>query len=250
MSLEVPSVSFSDPFIEEETTPIAPLSPKGLSSIPDSLAPPSHPPPPFFKKTIVSFALAAAHLLFAPFYILFGAIDWIYGICIQKNLYRALGKIVEKGGDIAEFLSSAASQKTEAGFILGEFAHLPELHPYLKEILEGANICLREEGGHLFSLWKAHPQAYPRTSSHKYQKGCCFALNHLLFWLDLEGNTRFQFENNPFLRDFRGTLFHFIDYLRYIKDNRQQGVIGTSSYTESYSIDIPIDLNCYLSKKG
>ena len=151
-------------------------------------------------------------------------------------------------GKVEAFLVEHADEEFAAGYLFSEFLDIPELHPHLTELLQGANICMVDDRGFFCRRWSEHPDCYRRISSHKYQENECYAIGHFLFWLDLEGNTRFQFENSPW-KGFFSAINHAIDYLRYVRDNEQQGVTGSSVYTEEYCLKVEVDPLLVLSRK-
>lgn len=227
----------------------------GLAAIPDSLSsahfkelPAKHPPlerippkPPLYVRALVSFGLAMTHLFTMTFQIFFWLFDVIYGMSQEKLLYHRLHEIANEKNleKLFQFLKEQAEKDHIAGYLMKQFLHLPELHGHLVEILQGANVRLENDQGFFFRIWSQHPDAYARISSHQYLGDACFQLGYFLFWIDLEGNTRFQFENNP-LKTPRDWIFHWIDLLRYKRDNRQQGITGTSHHTEPYCLSFSI----------
>lgn len=213
-------------------TPAGGCSPRSICYIP----PTSCKSPHFLKRALISIALCVVRCTLGTFYALFWALDRIFGHSSERNLLTLFSQIVDQEGDISAFLQEASSKDSATGYILGELRHIPELHPLMRHILCGANVRLHDQG-HFFETWKQNPHAYRRHSSHNYQGQDCFALDHFLFWRDLEGNTRFQFENSP-LKGFCNTIYHLIDYLCYLRDNLQQGILGSSPHVESSCIDV------------
>ncbi len=224
---------------------------KGLSAIKDSIQIVPHTKPPLLKRALLALSLFIVHTLTVTFQFCCWIADLITGPCCQKALYRELSKAAAAKDltAIEMVLKKGAKETHEAGYMMKELLAMPELHSHLEEILGGANVRLIDENGFFFQLWSQHPEAYQRSSSHIYQKNKSYALNHLLFWLDPDGNTRFQFENNP-LKGLRNTIYHFIDYLRYRRDNIQQGVVGKSKHVEDRCITIQIIPREFLLRKG
>lgn len=228
-------------------------TPKGLASVPDSIhAYPIAPKPNCFMRIAISLALVFFHLVTWSFQL----VNWILkaifgGESRQEGLYQKLHYLSKEGdmGGIRQFLEEHAEEPFAAGYLFSEFVHLPELHSHLAEILQGANICLVGDGGFFCRRWREHPDCYQCPSSHNYKEGQCFAIGHFLFWEDLDGSTRFQFENSP-LRGFFGWIHHMIDFLRYRRDNEQQGVTGTSLHTEDYCLKVNVDSLDFTSRKG
>jgi hypothetical protein len=225
---------------------------KGLAAIKDTLefTTPPYAKPPFFQRAFASIGLWLVHSSTFTIRFFYFLRDQIHGSCEQKKLCRELHKLaleqdVEK---IESFLEEAAQKDHPTGFLMGEFLALPELHDYLSEILKGANVCLKGDGGFFCHQWNQHPESYKRISSHKYQGDHSYALGYFLFWIDLEGNTRFQFEKSP-LRGFRNHLNHVIDYLHYKRDNKQIGIAGKSMYTETHCLNVQVDPAAYLFRK-
>lgn len=219
--------------------------PKGLASVPDSLYEPlvQHEKPSLITKALISGILFLFHITTWSFQAFHWILNSLFGItCRQKVLYRELHQISKSKdpGQIRGFLEENTEHPFAAGYLFSEFALLPELYPYLADILQGANICLNDSG-FFCRRWSEYPKAYERFSSHTSLNGKCFAIDHLLFWQDDEGNTRFQFENSPFNGLFGG-LYHTVDFLRYKRDNLQQGVAGTSLFTEANCLKVEIDL--------
>jgi len=120
-----------------------------------------------------------------------------------------------------------------------EFAYiLSELLPYnvdMEKILYGANVRVEDEGA-LYRKWSSSPYAYKRISSHKQQKNSSKAISHLLFYLDCEGNTRFQIEKTP-TKGFFCYLLHSLDYLSYLCSGKQLGILGVSEHTEAFPLE-------------
>lgn len=228
-------------YLVNEPPPLLRSIPRGLASIPDSIDSIPHPKPNLFIRSTISFGLWTLHASLWLFHVLSWIIHKINGPCLEKDLYLQLRQVLENNEDLSSFLEKAEKQPHVAGFMVRELKNLPELQTHLKEILGGANIRIIGDKGFFYRRWSSHPKAYPRISSHNYQKGKCYGLGYICFWLDLEGHTRFQFENTP-LRGFQNTIYHLIDMLRYWRDNEQQGVAGISPYTESHCLNIPINL--------
>ena len=226
--------------------------PGGLSSIPDSiqsLASENPPKPPLLQRMFVSTLLFGLHIILLSFHFVFWVIDRITSTQSEKSIFKDLLKTIEEQDDLIGFLKDSSSKGGPAGFIMREFAALPEFFQDLKEILGGANVCLFGDKGFFCRQWSGHPEAQRRISSHKYRGEECYELGHFLFWIDTEGNTRFQLENTP-LNSFRNAIYHLFDLLRYWRDNEQQGVVGTSKYTETSCLSIAVDPKKYLLRKA
>lgn len=229
----------------------SPLHPFGLAAIKDSIQPcQAAPKPNRLKRLILSLTLFLVHLSTWTVQLFTWALSHLLGQAgRQKSLYSQLYHIAKTGNqqEIQHFLKNHRCDPSAAGFLFGEFLHLSEAHLYLPEILKGANVCLCEDRGFFFDRWKEHAHAYPRLSSHDYQKGQCYAVGHLLFWLSPTGNTHFQFEKSPSL-GFVDAIHHLVDYLRYWRDNEQQGVMGASPYTEKYCLNVRISPVDFLAR--
>jgi hypothetical protein len=227
-------------------------APKGISSITDSIhIHPVAPKPNFIQRFVISLSLVFFHMVTWTVQLTNWILKNIFGVeSRQKILYRELHQISKEGDaeKIEKFLEEHSEDSFAAGYLFSEFSDLPELYPYLPRILEGANMCLAGDRGFFCRRWREYPDAYQRISSHKYQCNECYAIGHFLFWLDPEGNTRFQFENSP-LRGFFSAINHCIDFLKYKRDNEQQGPTGTSSHTEHYCIRIEIDPTNFILRK-
>lgn len=227
-------------------------SPQGLAGIPDSIHVPSEPQKPnLFKRIVITFGLGLIHLVIWAIHVYNWILHTVFGYSSrQKIVYGELQHIASTGNtnEIEEFLIEHAQEATAAGFLCGEFVFLPELYAYLTEILRGANVSLCQDRGFFCDQWKQHPDCYRRISSHQYQTTECYAIGHFLFWLDLTGNTRFQFEKSP-LQGWFNTIHHIIDFLRYKRDDEQQGVTGVSPYTESRCLMLTIDPKAYLARR-
>jgi hypothetical protein len=234
-------------FYPRELLPIQRCSPGGLTTVPDTILSTPHPKPNFLIRSTLFLGLWTLHASLWVFHLFSWAIHKATGPCSEKSLYQELRQLLDKKGDLASFLEKEEKRQNIGGFILRELRALPELQPHLKEILDGANIRMIGDNGFFYHRWSHHREAYSRVSSHSYQKDQCYGLGYICFWLDLEGNTRFQFENTPF-KGFINTVYHIIDMLRYWRDNEQQGVAGMSAYTESHCLNIPIDLRTISTK--
>lgn len=224
--------------------------PKGFGAITESsdLNSKAPKPGPLWKFSLWVF-LSLFQWATSAFHFVRWVLKSIFGLSSrQKILYQKLHEISERRDqeEIRAFLSEYSEEPFVAGYLFSEFLYLPELHFCLVDILQGANICFEEDQGFFCRRWSQHPESYKRSSSHKYQRDECYGLGHFLFFLDSEGNTRFQFENSPWGGD--SMVDHIVDFLRYRRDNEQQGVTGTSSYTEEYCIKIKVDLVEFLQR--
>jgi hypothetical protein len=215
-------------------------SPKGLSAISDSIdmCPlKGAPKPNSILRIGYSMALKVFQIMTLGIELWAWVFERIFGGLSQRSLYEKLYEISLKGNvhEIQNFLKKHSQNSSAVSYLFSEFQNLPRIVAHLPEILKGANVCLEGDRGFFYSRWKSHAESYPRVSSHCYQPNTCFAIDHVLFWLDLEGNTRFQFENSP-LNSLLSSMRHFADYLRYKRDNEQQGVTGTSAFTEEHPL--------------
>jgi hypothetical protein len=255
MALEVSDCTASYPDYQIAETPFEPrtVAAKGIGSFPDSIHihPATAPKPNLLKRIAISISLLFLHM--TTWSIQFT--NWVLKTFFnfgsrQKILYRELHHISKHGdvGKIEEFLVEHSEESFAAGYLFSEFMDLPELYSYFPEILQGANVCMGGDNGFFCRRWSEHAECYQRISSHEYQHNQCFAIGHFLFWLDLQGNTRFQFENSQ-LRGFFSWINHVIDYLRYRRDNEQQGVIGSSPHTEDYCLRVEVDPSAFISRK-
>ncbi|MBX7067108.1 MAG: hypothetical protein K1X28_07745 [Parachlamydiales bacterium] len=240
------SITVTD--LETDPVDVNPRIPRGLASVPDSMhIRPAAPKPNLIFRGGVSMLLGFFHLLTLNIRFFSWAKEQIFGTCPQKELYRMLHQIAQKGNlrEIEKFLEKHSGKPLPAGYLFSEFLKIPEVHLHFSDILQGANICLEGDRGAFCQRWRQHPNCYKRLSSHKYQGDECFAIDHILFWVDPEGNTRFQFENSP-LRGVLSAIEHAIDYLRYRRDNEQQGVVGISPHTEDFCLKIKLDSNRFI----
>lgn len=228
-------------------------APRGLSAISDSITPPpaKAPRPGFFQRAAIHLGIIFVHAITWTVQFVNWAYHKIFGYsCSQKEFYHKLHEVAEKGSpdEIKEFLIEHSDEGHATSYLSEEFLALPELYPHLTEILRGANICLLNDSGFFCRRWSDHPEAYRRTSSHAYQDKECYAIGHFLFWLDPQGHTRFQLEKSPF-KGFFSAIDHTIDYLRYKRDNEQQGVMGASPHTEEYFIPVEVEPHTFIARK-
>lgn len=227
--------------------------PKGLAAVPDSISPPpaKAPKPNFIHRTAIHIGILFIHSITWTVRFFNWTFHKIFGYtCSQKEFYRQLHELAKKGDPdaIKEFLIEHSDEGHATSYLADEFLALPELYPHLTEILRGANICLVNDGGFFCRRWSDHPNAYRRSSSHAYQDKECYAIGHFLFWLDPAGQTRFQLEKSPFKGIFN-VIDHSIDYLRYKRDNEQQGVMGASPHTEEYFLPVQVDPSEFIARK-
>lgn len=130
-----------------------------------------------------------------------------------------------------------ASNPSLAPQIVIDLLSQASIWPHLRELMRGANAQLQGNTGELFRKLTQLQGATQRISSHAYQEGTSYGVEiplfgELLFWKDLSGNLRLQFEAHSL-----GTIFniyyHFIDYLYYKLHGRQQGLYGSSRHTDA-----------------
>lgn len=209
------------------------------------------PKPGFFHRAAIHAGIILVH---AITWTIQGA-NWIYKSIFghsnsDEEFYRKLHHIAESGTaeEIKEFLIEHSDEGQANTYLSDEFLALPELYPYLTEILRGANVCLIHDRGFFCRRWSDHPEAYRRASSHAYQDRECYAIGHFLFWLDPDGHTRFQFEKSPFKGLF-SMVDHTLDFLRYKRDNEQQGVMGASPHTEQYCLAVEVDPSEFIARQ-
>lgn len=217
-------------------------SPKGLGQVPDSIdmrALKRAPKPNPILRIGYSIALGFFQVVTLGIELLAWMFERAFGRLTHRSLYEKLYEISLNGNvhEVQSFLKKHSQNPSAVGYLFSEFQNLPEITVYLSEILNGANVCLEGDQGFFYSRWKSHAESYPRVSSHRYQIDTCFAIDHVLFWLDPEGNTRFQFENSP-LDSLLNSTRHIADYLRYKRDNEQQGVTGASAFTEEHPLKL------------
>ena len=240
---------------QRESTFPKPLDhvPKGLAAVQDSMSSfPKAPKPPIVKRMILYIGILLVHFTTLTLRFFRWVFEKMTGRPARTTfLYEQLHRIVKKGKleETRTFLAKHSVEENVAGYLFNEFLRLPEMHFALPEIMKGANISLRNDNGFFYEHWKEHPEAYQRISSHVYQDDECYAIDHFLFWLDESGQTRFQFEKSP-LQGFFGAIDHVIDYLRYKRDNEQQGIMGSSPHTEEYSIAISVDPKSFQSARS
>jgi hypothetical protein len=217
---------------------------KGVGEIPDTLSPGLPGPPPFLVRAALSVGIVCLHALLSAFHLACWIYDLFFGEPEEKSIYLALHDL-SHSQDLAvahmQKLHRAATDPI-AHFWIGELLAIEELHPHLGELLRGANVRLEKDQGHFFRKWAEHSESYPRISSHHYQEPHCRALGHVLFYLDLQGHTRMQFENSPLL-GVRGWIYHTLDYLYYCHDNQQIGVAGISPHTDAFHLNIQVKLS-------
>ncbi len=238
------SISSVSPPSSPTSIPQAGESPKGLAGIPDSISPPPQKgeKPHFIKRTLISIGLVLVYLLASPFFLLHWIFEAVfYGGDNEKALYHKLSKAIQKGPEkIKKFLNKHKDKPGSIGIIFKEFLNLEEVHPHLPKILEGANVQLMNDGGYFYDKWSQISISYQRMSSHVYQEGKCRAIDHLLFWKALDGNTRFQLEHSPLEGFSIRSLWHLVKWMVYRRDNEQQGVTGISPHVEDHPIMVPI----------
>lgn len=166
----------------------------------------------------------------------------IFGLSHEELIIERLKSLhlEEDHTKIPPFLKSLPKNDHEIDYLLAELLEIEEIHPHFKEILAGANVKI-EDNGFFFHKWQSHNASYKRTSSHHHQKGMCYGFSYILFWIDADGHTRFQFEKTP-LKGFTNRLYHLLDYLTYKNEGKQQGIIGSSVYTEKYPLTFQVNL--------
>jgi hypothetical protein len=122
------------------------------------------------------------------------------------------------------------------------------LHPsvctHLRKLMMGANAVILDDAGQLFQQLKNTPGAKPRISSHASLQGTCYGLEtplfgELLFWMDVEGKFRFQFEAHS-IKNLVKLYYHFCDFLKYRAHGRQQGKYGSSVHTDAAPLVIAL----------
>lgn len=238
---ECTSVSAPDfTFESEESKRVAC---KGFAAIPDTMElHPSAPQPNPIWRGGITVLIAAFHLLTFNLQFVIRLKEILFGSCPSKQLYIKLHSIAMQGDrkGVETFLADHADKSCPAGYFFSQFLKIPQIYSHLPALLQGANICLEGDGGAFCQKWKLHSECYKRVSSHQYQGEGCFAIGHMLFWVDPQMNTRFQLEKSP-LNGFLSSIEHTIDYLRYKRDNQQQGVAGVSSQTEDFCLRIKIN---------
>lgn len=200
-------------------------------------------------KIVANFCILTIKCYLLQYHIFTWIKRQLFGLSKEEKLMIQLKNYCQENKDehLFEFIYSLSLEwkKDRQDFeeLLLEVFHIREFHPHLKEIFHGANVKIIDQG-RLFEKWKKNPLVYSRASSHNHKPGQCFAFSHSLFWLDSQGNTRFQLENTP-LTGISNRLLHLIDYFNYIKTNEQQGILGTSKYTEDNPIVITIEPHKY-----
>ncbi len=134
---------------------------------------------------------------------------------------------------------------------------MKELHPKIHEVLSGANVALKD-GGRFYRKWESLDGAYWRPSSHDHKKEDCCAVKTGLYkewlvWIDRKGNTRFQLEKSPIQGRVLGIgnkIKHIADYVRYVRDGKQQGPYGDSDHVEHYPLSVSIDWGRFQSRRA
>lgn len=248
--MEIPEID------SPQLAPVPPMQdplaspPRGSPWTPDTLSRPPAKPSLIYRGVV--------HLGLVFFQMATWAIqasNWVlknfFGLASrQKVLYRELFGICQTKNfeKIEAFLKHHSKKTHAAGFLFSEFLALPEIYFFLPEILKGANVRIYKDEGFFCRRWSQHSLARQRVSSHRYQGRECYEVGHFLFWLDPEGHTRFQFERSPF-RGVFGFVNHGIDFLRYLRDCEQQGVVGNSPFTEEHCLTVPIDPADYLDRR-
>lgn len=245
MRLEVDPLRLCCDFARSSPVSSKATVPKGLLQGRDTLE--GHPKPPLIQRGAMALGLLVVHTFTLGYRFLCWIRDAVCGPCLQRKLYKEL-LIASKNGKAEEFLRKNTHHRHFAGYLMQELNALPELFPYLAEILKGANVRLEGDRGFFCHHWRKHPETHRRVSSHKYQGKHCYELHHFVFWLDPEGNTRFQLQKSP-LKGLRSCIEHLIDLLRYRRDNRQQGPAGSSSRTETHCITLAIDPHIYATRR-
>jgi hypothetical protein len=228
-------------------TPHSTKSPKGLGAIGNSMTPPRTEKPHLAKRAAITVGLVAVQLVAQVVLFFHALFEKIFGEEHPKRLYFELYEIARKEDlhEIRTFLKNHATQENgTVGTIFEQFLSLEKTHSYLPEILEGANVCLLDNGTY-YEKWSLIKSSYYRTSSHNHKEGEAKAIGHMLFWKDQDNNhTRFQLENSPLKGLSISSLRHLIDYLRYKRDNEQQGITGISPYLEKEPIHISLFPSC------
>jgi hypothetical protein len=127
---------------------------------------------------------------------------------------------------------------------LVDFLCHPSVTPYLYKMMKGANCLFSGQAETLFQNLIRIPGAKQRISSHAHQAGTSYGIEtplfgELLFWKDLQGNLRIQFEAHALNNIFK-IYYHFVDYLNYRLNGLQQGLYGSSKYTDAHPLCIRI----------
>ncbi len=220
--------------------PHTPPANRRKDTISSSLIRPIRPAVPI--RCVLSAALATLHASLWLFHLGSCLTDFLCGADSQKTIFLKLHDLADNQDEARSFMEQVSRESTDPStqFLMIQFLALPEIHPHLGEILRGANVRLQGDQGRYFRTWSAHESARPRTSSHLHLPNECYEIGHLLFYLDLEGHTRMQFENSP-LNSCRNWVYHTLDYLYHLRDGEQIGVAGTSPHVESRYLDVSIN---------
>lgn len=128
--------------------------------------------------------------------------------------------------------------------VLIDFLSRPSVSPHFRKLMHGANTAVLGRTDELYQKLKELPGAKQRRSSHAHQPGTSYGVEtplfgELLFWKDEQGNLRLQFEAHS-LRNVFKFYYHMVDYLRYKLHAEQQGLYGSSKYTDAHPIEIRI----------
>lgn len=214
-------------------------------------------PPSFIAKTVLRVCLLVIQVTATIFRAWNSIAERVWGPCPHKMVYRNLAVLAREqdAAGIREFLQAQSTQETDTGFLLAELLALPELHGHLQDIMQGAHICL-EDNGALFQIWSAHPNVYKRPSSHE---GLELALGHCLFGRiqrtaqngEEQWHTCFQFENFPLWGSITNVFGHCLDYLRYKFSGLQQGPVpGGSPNIDRCALVFAIDMDAYFTARA
>ncbi len=139
----------------------------------------------------------------------------------------------------------ASNDPSLAPKALIDFLSNPAISKYLRKMMKGANVLVRgKKANTLFRKLTQLPGVSQRRSSHPHKSGTSYGFEsplfgELLFWKDLKGKVRLQFEAHS-LKSLFKIYCHTIDFFQYKLYNRQQGVYGSSKHTDAFPIVITI----------
>ncbi len=139
----------------------------------------------------------------------------------------------------------ASNDPSLAPKALIDFLSHPAISKHLRKMMKGANVLVRgKKANTLFRKLTQLPGVSQRRSSHPHKSGTSYGFEsplfgELLFWKDLKGKVRLQFEAHS-LKSLFKIYCHTIDFFQYKLYNRQQGVYGSSKHTDAFPIVITI----------